>query len=243
MASPLVSEPGMFSEKAPPWDATLGINEWLPVNAQWAFTIASIVSFFLWGATGPSLPLLDQWIYLIFFIFGLPAFYGLVSEAHETVLGAHVFLYGMAVVWWYFGALLPYICGGFVLPLASAHVYSGLKKGLVQYDMEAASFAGPMIYGSMNAGGYLLYKHLCISDHFRWFLVIFTLSMMTGGTMIIKTLLGQPISSYKLNLMQLIRYYGFCCALYTFQFYFAARLAEKTIMGPDSNFFLTKCQV
>lgn len=106
------------------------------------------------------------------FCLWLPAFYGLVSDADTTVLMAHVVLYAVAVPFAYFGALLPYIIGGFVLPLASVHVHSAVKRGIVLYDTRPASFVGPAVYGSLNAVSYLFYKHALLSEHMRYFLTI-----------------------------------------------------------------------
>lgn len=55
--------------------------------------------------------------------------------------------------------------------------------------------------------------------------------------MIVKTLLGKPLESYKLNLPQLVYYYGFCYALYTFQHYGVGRLSEKLIQAHIAEFY------
>lgn len=209
------------------------LSQFLPVWFEWLMAIIIWASTFVW-AMCPEVehhrwcPECDRWMpAAVMWLAAYPMFFNLVNRCPSPY---DWFNYTMNWVCLLacarYGALLPFLCGGFCGPVFVMPVMVAAERCLSEFDTDSYLIGVGWTTGMSNGVMFLAQNRLGFSTHARFVIQVLGWTAVMSGIPILMQILGMEMPSYKLTLPQTIRYSAFQLSIYTFIYYGVCRNFE-----------------
>lgn len=230
-----------WSEHAAPWKGDLGVDYYFSfgsfssVSIQWFMCGLIWLVMMVWMFTGcifktGCMSKFNTWMPPLLIVPGHIIFFGFVSHVPEAEVWLDYFMnFACFFVSVYFNAGVPYLTGAFPAVLFLLPVYIATLAELVIYDIGSYSIGVPWPSGLSNACTFVWVRKGWISQQTRWVMQSLGWTIIMSGYPILSKLLDQDVNSYKLNLVQFMRYSAFQLSLYTFMYYGICNHVEPII--------------